>query len=426
MEKQIFDTLKRIIAYKTVEAESRPGMPFGEQNFACLTDVLKMCESFGMKTVNLDGYCGYAETGDGELVGILCHLDVVPTGDNWNTDPFEAVIKDGYIYGRGVVDDKGPAVLNIYAVKELIESGLKPKRRIRLIFGCNEESGMKCMEYYKSHSEIPSLAYAPDAEFPLIVTEKGIADVVAYLSKPVGLSYIKGGQRRNIVPDLCEAKIEKKRVVDITKAKACLIREDDDFYILSAKGKAAHASTPKLGENAIVKVLEDLYAVTRDSVYKEIADKCVTDGSGIGLKVEDFSGAFTVNLGKIETENEKLKLNIDMRCPVTMCEDKVKAGANAFSVENDVTFSPPLNADENSYLVKTLLGVYGDVTKNDKKPLRIGGGTYARALPCPAVAFGPVETDEICNVHDANERISVESFEKAYEIYKTAIKRLCF
>lgn len=426
MNEQIFNTLKRIISYKTVQAESKPDMPFGEQNYACLKDVLKICESFGMKTVNLDGYCGYAEIGDGELVGILCHLDVVPTGDNWNTDPFEMTIKDGYIYGRGVVDDKGPAILNVYAVKELIESGLNPSKRIRLIFGCNEESGMKCIEHYKTHAEIPAYAYAPDAEFPLVVTEKGVADIVAYLYKPMGLAYIKGGQRRNIVPDSCEAKIEKKHVVDITKAKACKVSEDDGFYLLEARGKSAHASTPKLGENAIVKVLNDLYAISGEKAYKELTDKCETDGSGIGLKDSDFSGEFTLNLGIIDTEGERLKLNIDMRCPVTMSGDKVKSGANAFSLDNTVSFSEPLNADENSYLVKTLLGVYKDVTGNDKKPLRIGGGTYARALPCPAVAFGPVESDEECNVHDANEKISLKSFEKAYNIYKNAIKRLCF
>ena len=176
MNEQIFDALKKIIAYKTVEGESKTGMPFGEENYRCLEETLKLCRSFGMKTVNMDGYCGYAEIGEGELVGILCHLDVVPTNDKWDTDPYTLTVKDGYIYGRGGVDDKGPAVLNIFALKELLETGV-PKKRIRLIFGCNEESGMKCIEYYNSHAEIPAYAYAPDAEFPLVSTEKGIADI---------------------------------------------------------------------------------------------------------------------------------------------------------------------------------------------------------------------------------------------------------
>ena len=426
MDGQILNALEKIIGYKTVEGEAKPDMPFGEENYRCLEETLKLCASFGMKTVNLDGYCGYAEIGEGELVGILCHLDVVPTNDKWDTDPYTLTVKDGYIYGRGVVDDKGPAILNIFALKELLKTGT-PTKRIRLIFGCNEESGMGCMEYYKAHAEIPKIAYAPDAEFPLVSTEKGIADVQVYISKPYGLTYIRGGQRKNIVPDYCEAAIHYLDVEkDISKVKFCTVEKVEDYYILKANGKSAHASTPELGDNAIVKVLKDLFAITGKRWYLNLAKKAVNDGSGIGLKSSDFSGEFTVNLGRIDTECELLKLWIDMRYPVTMSEEKVKEGARKFDKDAKITLSAPLNVDENSNLVKTLLDVYKETTGSDKKPLRIGGGTYARAIPCTAVAFGPVESDEPCNVHDANENISLESFEKAYNIYKTALKRLCF
>ena len=146
---EIIKNTQKLIQIKTVLDTPVSNGPFGQGNKDCLEETLKICEQLGFKVKNLDGYCGYAEIGEGdELVGIIGHLDVVPEGEGWKYPAYSGVIVDDEIWGRGAWDDKGPVVVSIYAIKALMDSGFKFNKRVRLIFGCNEESGSLCMEHY--------------------------------------------------------------------------------------------------------------------------------------------------------------------------------------------------------------------------------------------------------------------------------------
>ena len=173
----IIDTVSKLIGYKSVSKETgNPEKPFGEECKKALNYFLDLGNKMGFRTKNIDGYCGYIEFGDGdELVGIIGHLDVVPADfkDGWTTDPFKADIRDSKLFGRGSIDDKGPVVASLYAMKYVADN-LKVNKRVRLILGLNEEKSWKCINHYKEVEEAPTIGFSPDANFPAIYAEKGI------------------------------------------------------------------------------------------------------------------------------------------------------------------------------------------------------------------------------------------------------------
>ena len=175
----MLDDLKKLIAIRSVMDKPGDGAPFGRGPREALDKFLSIAAGYGMKTRNENGYCGWAEIGNGkDMLGILGHLDVVPEGDGWSHDPYSMVVEDGLIKGRGVADDKGPTVAALHAMKRIAENGAKLNHRIRLIVGCNEENGSQCIEYYRDHCEIPKASFVPDADFPVINSEKGILHLV--------------------------------------------------------------------------------------------------------------------------------------------------------------------------------------------------------------------------------------------------------
>ena len=179
MEKYQNELLKdtiELLSFDGEEGKPLPGAPFGEGNRQCLDWFLSKAESFGFQTKNLDGYCGVADIGEGEAFGILGHLDTVPVGDGWTHNPYGEISGD-VIYGRGVVDDRGPMLACLYAVKSLLDEGLIPKKRIRFIVGCNEETGWRCIKHFNTVEKMPDTGFSPDADFPVINCEKGIATI---------------------------------------------------------------------------------------------------------------------------------------------------------------------------------------------------------------------------------------------------------
>ncbi|MBR6614953.1 MAG: M20/M25/M40 family metallo-hydrolase, partial [Lachnospiraceae bacterium] len=119
------------------------GKPFGEGPFQALAKGLEIGEKHGFAITNYDNYVGTIDLNDKEKqLDILAHLDIVPGGEGWTvTTPFEPVIKDGKIYGRGTSDDKGPAMTALYAMKAIKELGIPVKKNVRLILGTDEECG---------------------------------------------------------------------------------------------------------------------------------------------------------------------------------------------------------------------------------------------------------------------------------------------
>ncbi len=451
---EMLENLKKLIAIPSVKSEKLDGMPFGRDCADALSYTLALCERLGMRTKNLDNYCGYAEIGNGEkLIGVLCHLDVVPAGDGWDSDPFDAVIKDDEIFGRGAIDDKGPCIASIYALAACADAISDLKCRVRLIFGCDEESGWQCMDKYNSCEEAPLMAFTPDAEYPVITTEKGIAQIRMRSNLDEGdyQLYIRGGLRPNMVPD---------------KAHATVIGNTDKFFFklndydahahgisftvkgnvldIEADGIAAHGSTPEKGKNAFFELFRLLDMLELGGSQGEFVktmlrcfvDKC--DGSGVNLKLSDgISGELSLNLGmcfigKNDIFSDMLDDTcisvIDIRYPVSYPLSNISAALQASLPDNwecDIEHGQaPHCVDGDSPLVTTLKDVYAEYTSLDPTPLAIGGGTYARAFPHKAVAFGAQLPGRPDKAHQPNESFSLEDLKLSAKMFACAIGRL--
>ena len=343
--------------------------------------------------------------GEGEeIVGIAGHLDIVPVGGDWTYDPFKLTREGDYIYGRGTTDDKGPVIEALYAMKLLRDSGVKLNKRVRLIMGCNEETGSKCMEHYNEVEEELSCGFTPDANFPCIHGEKGHMSMVAY-SKNTKIISMNGGFVSNAVCDACttvipaEAGLKEKleEILAKTKLQEYQVTEENGTIRIYAKGVPAHASTPTLGVNAAGVTFESLEkAGFEDDFVKfynsHIGTSC--DGSGIGLKFEDEYGDLTLCNGIVKTENGVVSCTIDIRVPVTlkaedvrkMCEEKLEDENGRIEI---LEIGDPLFFPRESPLVNALYKAYVDVTGDtENEPMVIGGGTYAKSLK-NIIAFGP-------------------------------------
>ncbi len=428
---QMVQKTMQLIAIDSVQSAPCPKSPFGEGVAKCLDLVCDTAGAMGMTCHNEGGYYCTCDVGEGETFGILGHIDVVPYDDDWSADPL-GEIKGDMIYGRGILDDKGPMICCLYATHQLLQEGYKPKCKIRFIFGGNEESGWKCIDKYNEVDVMPERGFSPDGDFPVINCEKGLVGYDIYLDVPKGMLSLDGGSRGNIVMSKCACVIDGEICAyDKDKLKAEI--KDGKTHI-TAYGKPAHASTPWEGDNAFWRLL-DFLSDKLGGEYTTLKEKlCHNDGSGANVKLSDEkSGKLTFNVGvaKIEkTANgqDKLHLIIDIRHPVTYTKEEIlkilqeSLGAEQVCVRN---FHDPLYIDKDNDLVQSLLKSYNEVTGENASPITIGGGTYARALKC-GVAFGPMFPSMESTIHQKDERVSMADFKKMYNVYYTAIKELLF
>lgn len=453
-EEDIIKSLQEIIRIKSVEEAAKPGMPFGEGPYKALEYALDLSEKMGLQTKNLDGYAGYAEFGEGEeTVGVLVHLDVVPEGKGWTYPPYGGEIHDGKIYGRGTTDDKGPAIATLYALKALKESNLPLSRKIRIIFGTNEETGWGCMDYYFKHEKAPTMAFTPDADFPVIYGEKGIIvfDLVQSLSSNtcshIKLIDLKGGNAPNMVPDHAEATFEVDNIEEF-ESKFNNYMKDKDYPVefqvedkivkVIAKGISAHGSTPEKGENAIsylMKVLAGILEGQCDlcdfiNLYNErIGFKHHGEAIGCGLE-DDVSGKLNFNPGLIKYEVGKITLTINVRYPIKTSSKEVYDGirknleGTKLELVEGKGDTKPLYVPKDNFLVEKLMDVYRKETGDEEsQPITIGGGTYARVME-NAVAFGPMFPGQEDVAHQKDEYISIEHLMKITKIYAHALYEL--
>ena len=409
---QVIDSISEIIKFDSSQQPAKDGMPFGKGAADCLEYFLNLAASFGFDTQNYDNYAGEVTFGEGEEFAILAHLDVVPAGSGWTHEPFGGEIdyKNGKIWGRGAMDDKGPAVIVLYALKALKDSGFVPKKKIKLIVGCNEENGWECIKYYKEHTTMPEVGFSPDADFPVIYAEKGILQVKFTFPKRHDFYNLSGGERANMVCDYCEVCAP----LNAAKLKKLNLEYKDGKVI--SYGKSAHGSTPALGINAIANILKYL---DLNEMHKLLFE----DGFDI-FKFKDETGNLTFSAGVIEQTSEGIFVTADIRYPATCKKEVILNALDKKSVPYEVIhFQSPLYNDRECELIHVLCGVYNEVTGKHMQPIAIGGGTYARALKCGA-AFGPEEVGEENTIHKPNEYITFEKIEKCLKIYKLAIERL--
>ena len=438
---EIIQELKNVISFKSVSEETgNQKMPFGEECKNVLEYVLNLGEKLGFRTKNVDGYCGYIEFGEGEeMVGVIGHLDVVPANreDGWKSNPFQAQIRNGKLYGRGAIDDKGPVIASLYAMKAVQEK-MRINKRIRLILGLNEEKNWKCINYYKQNEEAPTIGFSPDADFPCIYAEKGIITIKFEHEFVVEnceiLEVSTGNNAINVVPKYCMMRLKLNNPDDIYK-----FENRDDVHVekiskdtikLVALGKASHAAHPVMGENAITKLLRYLKGNWYIDRLEENGVFDLESPMYLGGKnTIDESGVLTSNIADMKFKDGKLKLYTNLRVPVNTNFDEIKKYYEElkekipgleYSIESS---NSKLYVDKDSYLVKILTNIFNQETGLNEEPLAIGGGTYARAFK-NCVSFGMNMPGDLDMCHQVDEFVDIEKLILGSKIYAQAMYEL--
>lgn len=447
MKDDIVKSVQDCVKIKSVENKDEGNTPFGLGIQHALEFCLELSEQLGFRVKNIENKIGYAEYGEGEeMIAVLGHLDVVPEGDGWTYPPYEAQIHDGKIYGRGTTDDKGPTVGAIYALKAIKDLNIPLKRRVRIIFGLNEETGSECVKHYiESGEELPIAGFTPDAEYPIIIGEKGIITCEykrdIQQDSQIILKSIRGGIASNVVPEYAEAeviipnnKVEKIKNI-AQEIEEIEIEEKKELILIKSYGISAHGSIPETGKNAISHLLLFLEEIDFDKDVKEFVDfmnKYIhldTTGERLGIFLEDnISGKSVFNLGKIYGNEEKITISINMRYPVTKnyndfkekFEFKMKKGKfeEVFTKHKESLYVSP----ENDF-VKKLQKVYEEKMGEKADLISIGGGTYAKSMP-NIVAFGPIFRGNPMVEHKPNEYIDIDGLIKNIQIMAAAIYEL--
>ncbi len=460
------ETLKNLLAIESVQGEEKPGKPFGEGVAQAYEYVLQQGAAYGFTTVDVDGYGGHIEyagnSSEGEdsrkkqeILGIACHLDTVPVGEGWDHSPFGKDVVENRLFGRGTIDDKGPAVAALFAMIANQEVGHIPKKKVRLILGLDEETNWHGVDKYLEKEQSPDLGFTPDGVFPVIHGEKGILvfDLVKKMnvSSKEGfcLTKIEGGLAANMVPDQARAVIFAKdqTIYEKVREKAKEWKEQDKGTIhlkgmgksleIKAMGKAAHGARPDQGRNAISVIMAFLsefsFSAEETNSFLDFFQKHIGydyHGERINCAFEDrISGKTIFNVGKIHLDRGSATLTINMRIPISLDAPSVYqsleeiCGSYGMGILKH-KYQPSIYIDSKDPLIATLMDVYREHTGDEQAdPLVIGGGTYARAFP-HMVAFGATFPDEESCAHQKNEYIDLDRLKKMTEIYAHAIYRL--
>ena len=427
------ESLKTIVSYPSVLNEGENGTPFGQSIQNVLEKMLEITRSLGFKTyIDPKGYYGYAEIGQGEeLLAVLCHLDVVPAGDlsDWETPPFEATIKDGWIHGRGVQDDKGPSLAALYAVKALMDAGVTFNKRIRFIYGTDEETLWRCMARYNELEETATLGFAPDSSFPLTYAEKGLLQVKLHGSGSQELA-IEAGEAFNVVPAKASytGNLADSLEDELKKQSFEYERTVDTVTVI---GVPKHSKDAAEGVNAIVRLATGLNLLVQHPAIQFIAEAVGEDATGsrlFGEISDEPSGTLSFNISGLTINPDKSEIRIDMRIPVLADKDKLVQELSQIAEKYQLRYEEfdylaPLYVPLDSELVSTLMAVYKEKTNDDSPAVSSGGATFARTMP-NCVAFGALFPGALQTEHQANERTVIDDLYKAMDIYAETIYRL--
>lgn len=441
------------------DSQATPESPFGPGPRAALEHMLAYGERDGFTVKNVDNYAGHIEFGEGdETLGIFGHMDVVPAGDGWDTDPYEPVIKDGKIYARGASDDKGPSMAAYYAMKIIKDLDLKLSKKVRFVVGSDEESGWGDMNYYFQHEEKPDFGFSPDAEFPIINGEKGNISMGLNFQGTNGGDYtltsFTSGLRENMVPGTADATLVapstdaalemEKAFFDFVEANPIsgTIETNNEAVSIELVGKGAHGASPQSGINAgtFLALFLDGYAFGGAAKqFIHVAAAYVHEdfyGEKLGIAYEDEKmGKLTMNAGLLAfradeegTQAENF-ITMNIRYPkgvtvegLEINLDKTVGSEGAVITRGERNMEPHYVPMDDP-LVKTLLDVYEQHTGEKGYEQIIGGGTFGRLLK-RGVAYGAMFPGYTDTMHQANEFMSLDDLFRAAVIYADAIYRL--
>lgn len=434
-------TLARWMEVPSVKDTPAPGAPFGPEVRRMLDTAMADAAALGFSPRDYDGYaCDMTLGAAPEAIAVLGHLDVVPAGDGWQTPPFKAVIDGDRIYGRGSMDDKGPVLAALFAMRAIKEAGVPLKRSIRMILGCDEESGWEDMAYYTAHADMPDVGFSPDASFPIINTEKAMlhAFVTAPLAKSgLQVKQLWTGQRLNVIPGESKALLAggqalAQQVAAYAAATGLpyTAQVTEEGVWVTAEGIPGHSAYPEGRRNAIGMMLLLLKELGAEGALLTLANAygMESNGASLGCACQDeVSGALTCNMGILHIENGQVTASLDMRVPVTANLDALEQSARAalpgFTFTS-VEHTAPHHVPAESELVSQLLAAYHEETGLPAHPMSTGGGTYAKVLK-QGVAFGAAFPDDEDLAHQAGEYATISGLLKAAKVYANALLRLC-
>lgn len=427
------NAIKRLIAIPSYNTPKEPHAAFGLGIRHALEEAAKICEEVGGKSfVDPEGHYAYADFGSGDTTfGVVGHVDTVPAGDlkTWHTNPFTPVVKDGVIYGRGVQDDKGPMMTSLFALKSVLDAGYHLNRKVRFIFGSDEEILWRGIAEYNKHEDPVDLGISPDAEFPVTYKELALQD--AHLVGPGSDQlHVKTGGAFNAVPD--KAVYDGPQQDQVKKAldKFGFKYQADDKRI-TVLGKAAHAIHGDQGINAVLHLgmaLNQVFDLPQLRFFDQFNDDW-TGTSLLGQKVADESGHLMFNVSSIEITPDKTEMQINLRIPTSYTRDQIIEMLNNAVKPFNLSFKhydylAPLSVPKDSELVQTLMDVYREKTGDTKaEPLINPGATFARTMG-HSVAFGAMFPDTPDYMHQANEQWPLSHMYRAMDIYAEAFKRL--
>ena len=443
MEKFITDEIQEaaikdlgeLVGIASINEPAQPNAPFGPGPKKALDKAMELCQKLGFTThEDVDGYYGYADIGEGDQTfGIVGHLDEVPAGnvDDWDVEPYKLTIKDDKLFGRGTQDDKGPTISAIYAIKAILDKGYKFNKKIRVIFGTDEEILWRCLAEYNKKEDPIDMGIAPDAEFPLIYAEKGLQQ--SYLTGP-------GSTELNLDLENAFNAVPGKAVYNGPKQAEVLAalqkhnfdadQKDDGIEV---HGKSVHAMNAPEGTNAVVRLgiaLADVFPDIKVLQFLKAFGEDANATNLLGDVSDDVSGKLTFNISSLKITPDESKMQIDMRIPVKIDHDELiqqvsDAVAKYGMKYENFDYVAPLYVPIDSKLVKTLMATYQDLTGDMKsQPAISGGATFARTMH-NCVAFGGMLPTTPDFMHQANENWSKADMRKAMVIVAEAIYRLC-
>jgi succinyl-diaminopimelate desuccinylase len=454
-KEELLKDLEGLLKIESIKDEQTKSTqyPMGTKVGEALDYVLSLSETAGLTTKNLDGYAGYADLGDGDLgdmVGVLCHVDVVPATGEWTSPPFEPAIRDGKLYARGAIDDKGPTIAAVYGLKIVKELGLPLQKRVRIIFGTDEESGMSCMKHYQQVEQMPSVGFAPDADFPIINAEKGQLNVKLTIGNSneddageVQLISFRAGERGNMVPEKAVAVIKGDAdhlLLEFEgfcndKGLKRKINHDENQVEITLFGVSAHGMEPHIGLNAGTTLASFLRAFDftgEAAKYLDFLDELHEDYEGSSLDIsyrDDVTGPLTVNPGILHFEQDQGgNVHLNIRCPVTTDFEETKNKLNLNIIQKglrveEVKESQPHHVGAEHPMIHALQEAYQGETGLEPTLLSTGGATYARFME-NGVAFGASFPGKEMTAHQKDEYIEVDDLLKAAAIYARAIYNL--
>lgn len=437
----VVEDLRTLVRIDSVEdpASAVEGAPFGAGPRKALDAALGIAERMGFETWDVEGYMGVADLrGESEeQIGIIGHLDVVPVGEGWTVPPFDVTRKEGWLIGRGVLDDKGGTVVALHAMNALKRHVATPKRTVRMLFGTNEETGMRDLERYLESNRPPAFLFTPDADFPACYGEKGHASFVLKgdLGDDGAIAEIEGGMALNAVPSMASALVRTDDPSVFAGERVSAVREGD-FVRVVASGIGGHAAFPEGTVSAIGVLAETLLesgvCSAREEASLRFAQALASDfkGASVGIDAEDgHFGALTAVGGTISLQDGRIVQTLDVRYPTGVdaawLTGRLEASGLTVELVEDVE---PFLMDVDSSMLRAVCDAYAEATGEAREPFTMGGATYARHFPS-AVSFGPnrpwTERPEWAGEeHCADEAVSEETLKTAFRVYVLALAKL--